>query len=128
MQTVIALSVIMLFLFIGEWVSTLSKAYIPSVFVTAVLFLIGYWTIVPKNVTTTATFTPAFTTMIQAALLVHMGTLMDFKTLLHQWRAVVIALCGVAGHGWWLVTFQLADGHCQCATVDRWYRSRLLDE
>ncbi|CAK1245388.1 hypothetical protein [Fructobacillus cardui] len=97
MQTVIALSVIMLFLFIGEWVSTLSKAYIPSVFVTAVLFLIGYWTIVPKNVTTTATFTPAFTTMIQAALLVHMGTLMDFKTLLHQWRAVVIALCGVAG-------------------------------
>ncbi|MDF7627173.1 hypothetical protein PUF88_04530 [Lactobacillaceae bacterium L1_55_11] len=97
MDTVVALTVVMLFMFIGEWVSTLSKAYIPSVFVTAFLFLVGYWTIVPKNITVTASFTPAVTTMIQAALLVHMGTLMNFKVLLQQWKAVVIALSGVAG-------------------------------
>lgn len=29
---------------IGEWVADLSKAWIPSVLVTAILFLIGYWT------------------------------------------------------------------------------------
>ncbi|GAO99910.1 hypothetical protein [Fructobacillus ficulneus] len=97
MQTVIALGIIMLFLFIGEWVSTISRAYIPSVFVTAVLFLIAYWTFASKTITQTATFTPAFISLVQAALLVHMGTLMDLKTLFRQWKSVVVALCGVAG-------------------------------
>ncbi|UQS86125.1 hypothetical protein MOO44_00330 (plasmid) [Nicoliella spurrieriana] len=97
MSIVVALTIVMMFLFIGEWVSTLSKAYIPSVFVTAVLFLIGYWTIIPKNITEIASFTPNFVEVIQAALLIHMGTLMDLKVLVDQWRSVVVALSGVLG-------------------------------
>ncbi|MBP5845260.1 hypothetical protein J8137_22750, partial [Lactiplantibacillus plantarum] len=38
-----------------------------------------------------------FIQITQAVLLVHMGTLMDLKLLLKQWRAVVIALSGVVG-------------------------------
>lgn len=97
MQNVLALLLVMLFLFIGEWVSTISKAYIPSVFVTAVLFLIGYWTFVPKKFTATASITPDFIAIVQAALLVHMGTLMDLKVLFQQWKAVVIAISGILG-------------------------------
>ena len=35
---------------IGEYVSTATKAWIPSVFVTAVVMLVGYWTIIPTTV------------------------------------------------------------------------------
>lgn len=36
--------------FVGEIISTLTKAWIPSVFVTAVVFLVGYWTVFPHDV------------------------------------------------------------------------------
>lgn len=97
MENVFAVVIVMLFLFVGEWVSTFSKAYIPSVFITAVLFLIGYWTIIPKNITVTASFNQSFINIVQAALLVHMGTLMNLKTLIRQWKAVVIAISGIVG-------------------------------
>ncbi|MFC6179687.1 hypothetical protein [Lactiplantibacillus daowaiensis] len=97
MQAIIALAVVMGLMMVGEWISTRSKAFIPSVFVTGVLFLIGFWTIIPKNIVPDASFTAPFISITQAVLLVHMGTLMDLKLLLKQWRAVLIALAGVVG-------------------------------
>jgi hypothetical protein len=87
----------MLFMVIGEWVSTLTKAFIPSVFVTAILFLVGFWTIIPKNIVTQASFSTPFITICISILLVHLGTLMNLKELLLQWKAVCIALLGVSG-------------------------------
>lgn len=97
MVAIVSLMVVMGFMMVGEWVSTRSKAYIPSVFITAVLFLIGFWTIVPKNIVPQASFGTQFIAITQAVLLVHMGTLMNLKLLLKQWRAVLIALAGVVG-------------------------------
>lgn len=56
MKFIIAFLIVMLFIMIGEWVSSLTHTYIPSVFVTEVLFMIDFWTIVPKNVVETASF------------------------------------------------------------------------
>ena len=39
---------------IGEVFSALTKAWIPAVFITAVLFLLGYWTIIPHDVVSDA--------------------------------------------------------------------------
>lgn len=97
MVAILSLMVVMGFMMLGEWVSTRSRAYVPSVFITALLFLVGFWTIVPKNIVPAASFGTAFIQITQAVLLVHMGTLMDLKLLLKQWRAVVIALSGVVG-------------------------------
>lgn len=97
MVAILSLMVVMGFMMLGEWVSTRSRAYVPSVFITALLFLVGFWTMVPKNIVPAASFGTAFIQITQAVLLVHMGTLMDLKLLLKQWRAVVIALSGVVG-------------------------------
>lgn len=35
---------------IGEYVAKITKAWVPSVFVTAAVLLIGYWTIIPQEV------------------------------------------------------------------------------
>jgi hypothetical protein len=84
-------------MFIGEWVSTVTKAYVPSVFITAVLFVIGFWTVLPKNVVANSSFGTSFVTICVPLLLVHLGTLMNLKELIAQWKAVCIALLGVVG-------------------------------
>lgn len=82
---------------IGEWVATLTKAWIPSVFVTAVVILIGYWTVIPKEVISdSALYGFAGSTGIYL-LITHMGTVISLKQLIQQWRTVVVCLVGLAG-------------------------------
>lgn len=97
MAYLIAFVCVMLFMMIGEWVSSLTKAFIPSVFITAILFVIGFWTIVPKNIVAQASFDTPFVGVCISLLLVHLGTLMNVRELIAQWKAVCIALLGVLG-------------------------------
>lgn len=97
MEYLIAFTIVMVFMLIGDWVSAATKAFIPSIFITAVLFAIGFWTIIPKDIVAKASFNTAFTGMGVSLLLVHLGTLMSLKELINQWKAVCIALLGVLG-------------------------------
>ncbi|MCI1985099.1 MAG: hypothetical protein LKJ69_01225 [Lactobacillus sp.] len=97
MNFLIAFTVVMVFMTAGEWISTVTKAFIPSVFITAVLFVIGFWTVMPKNIVETASFNSNFISICISLLLVHLGTLMNLRELVAQWKAVCIALLGVCG-------------------------------
>ena len=44
--------------FIGEAVSNLTKAWVPSVFVTAAVMLVGYWTIFPTTLVSNSMLIP----------------------------------------------------------------------
>lgn len=92
-----AFLIVMVFMFIGEWVSSLTKAYVPSIFISAVLFTIGFWTILPKDIVAKASFGSEFVGVCIPILLVHLGTMMNIRQLLNQWRAVTIALSGTLG-------------------------------
>ena len=67
---------------IGEIVSTLTKAWIPSVFVTAVVLLIGYWTILPKEVIGDSNMLVFAGTTGIFLLITHMGTVISLKQLM----------------------------------------------
>lgn len=82
---------------IGEWVSTYTKAWIPSVFVTAVVLLIGYWTVLPKELVTEAGLIPFANTIGIYLLITHIGTIISLKQLIQQWKTVVICLVGLVG-------------------------------
>jgi len=82
---------------IGEVVSTLSKAWIPSVFVTAVVILIGYWTVLPANLVSDSMLIPFGSTIGIYLLITHMGTVISLKQLAEQWKTIVICLVGLAG-------------------------------
>lgn len=106
MTYLLSFTVVMIFMLIGEWASAATKAFVPSIFITAVLFAIGFWTILPKNIVTQASYTPQFVGVAMSLLLVQMGSLMNLKELLNQWKAVCIALLGVCG----TLLFTLAIG------------------
>ena len=82
---------------IGEYVAKITKAWIPSVFVTAVVLLIGYWTVIPKEVVSDTMLIPFGSTIGIYLLITHMGTVISLKQLMQQWRTIVVCLSGLAG-------------------------------
>ncbi len=82
---------------IGEAVSNVTKAWVPSVFVTAVVMLIGYWTILPATVISDSNLIPFGSTIGIYLLITHMGTIISLKQLGEQWKTIVICLAGLAG-------------------------------
>lgn len=82
---------------IGEVVSTVTKAWIPSVFVTAVVMLVGYWTVFPHDLVSDSKLIPFGSTLGIYLLITHMGTVISLKQLKAQWKTIVVCLSGLAG-------------------------------
>ncbi|WP_159565922.1 hypothetical protein [Budvicia diplopodorum] len=97
MSQMLALLLVISILYIGDVISVKTKAWIPSVFVCAVLFLIGYWTFFPKDIVNVAGITTPVAIMVMYLLITNMGTLLSLKELVRQWKTIVISLSGIAG-------------------------------
>ncbi|MGX7245501.1 hypothetical protein ACWOC1_11725 [Enterococcus quebecensis] len=97
MAQMTAFTLLMGILYIGDVVSTKTKAWISSVFVCAVLFIIGYWTFFPENIVEIAGIPPVVATLLMYLLITNMGTLLSIKELANQWKTIVITLSGILG-------------------------------
>ena len=82
---------------LGEWHAKLTKGWIPSVFISAVILLLCFWTFLPKTVVADAKILQLGSTVAIFLLIAHMGTLFSLKRLLEQWKTVIICLAGLFG-------------------------------
>lgn len=82
---------------IGEIISIKTKALIPSIFVTAALFIVGFWTIFPKDILSIAGVGPALPGLFVMIMVTHLGTMLEKDELIAQWKTVVLTLSGMAG-------------------------------
>lgn len=82
---------------IGEVVSTKTKAFVPSMFISAVLFVLGFWTFFPAGILQQGGVAPNLPTFLVMMMVVHLGTMMDFQELAAQWKSVIITLMGMLG-------------------------------
>ncbi|MFT9598119.1 hypothetical protein [Mesobacillus sp.] len=106
MSQMLALVIVVFILLVGDLVAVRTKAWIPSMFVSAVLFLIGYWTFFPKEIVALAGVPSAVAVMMMYLLITNMGTLLSIQELKNQWKTIVIALSGILG----IVTVLLSVG------------------
>ncbi|WP_404328140.1 hypothetical protein [Mesobacillus maritimus] len=97
MSQMLALVILTLILFIGDLVAVRTKAWVPSIFVCAVLFLLGYWTFFPQDIVALAGVPPVVAVMVMYLLITNMGTLLSLKELKNQWKTIVIAISGILG-------------------------------
>lgn len=93
----LAVAIVAIAYVIGEWVSTISHAWIPSVLVTAILFLIGYWTIFPKTIAEDSGLIDFAGTVGVMMFVTHIGTVISLKQLMEQWKTIVVCLVGLVG-------------------------------
>ncbi len=91
MDTTLALLIIALAYAIGDYISAKTKAVLSMLFVAGVLFLVGFWTILPKTLFDDANAL-AFAIAIIPMLMVHMGSLLNVNELKQEWKTVLIAL------------------------------------
>lgn len=106
MSVIAAFTIIILIFALGDIISYKTKAFVPSVFVVAALFLAGYWTFFPIEIVDIPGLGMPVALLSMYFLLVHMGTLMSIRELVAQWRTVVVALSGIVG----IVAFLFALG------------------
>ena len=98
MNNLLAFLILAAIYYIGEFVGTKTKAWIPSVFVIACLFLFGFWTFFPKDIVALAGMGPPLGGALVIMLCItHMGTIISIKQLLEQWMIICITLAGLAG-------------------------------
>ncbi|WP_349828396.1 hypothetical protein [Brevibacterium litoralis] len=102
MSAVLATAIVLAFIALGELVSIATRARVPALLVAMLtLFVLakvpapwGEGSIVPADIVEVSTMVTVGA-LIQPAIMVHMGSLMPLRTMLQQWRAVVIAGAGI---------------------------------
>lgn len=93
----LALVIVAVAYVIGEWVSDLTKAWVPSVLVTAIIFLIGYWTVFPATISDDTGLTAFAGTIGVLMFITHIGTVISLKQLAEQWKTIIVCVSGLLG-------------------------------
>ena len=105
MSFIMSFFVVLVILAIGDIVSTKTKAFVPSVFVAALLFLLGFWYgWFPLDVVEKAGMGNPVATISMYLIIVHMGTLMSIRELCAEWKTIAIAAAALGGMVAMLVT------------------------
>jgi hypothetical protein len=97
MSQLLALVILLTILYLGDVVAVRTNAWVPSMFICATLFLLGYWTFFPPNIVELAGVPPVVATMLMYLLITNMGTLLSIQELKKQWKTILIALSGILG-------------------------------
>ncbi len=92
-----AFTLVMLVWTIGEFVSKKTQAIISSLFVAAILFLVGFQSgVFPKTLLVDSALLPLGQAVL-GMILVHIGTMISLTELKKQWKTVVIGVSAIAG-------------------------------
>lgn len=97
MSLLMAFSIVLIVLSAGDVVAAKTKAFVPSVFVAALLFLFGFWTFFPADIVALAGFQTPIVYLSMYLLITHMGTLLTIRELVAQWRTITVAVVGIIG-------------------------------
>lgn len=97
MDISLAFLTIMIVLAVGDIFSAKTKALVPSIFVSAVLFLLGFWTFFPKNIGELAGLGKTMGALSTYLIIVNMGSSIRLKQLKKQWKTIVLALLAMVG-------------------------------
>ncbi|MGY4794726.1 hypothetical protein ACVNNN_06955 [Lysinibacillus fusiformis] len=95
-EPVVAAMIILGLIALGEIISIVTKARVSMFLVALMGYLILVWTgILPKTLIGDSNFIEIGIVLGTAPIIIHMGTLIPFKAIRSQWRAVGISLMGI---------------------------------
>jgi MFS family permease len=94
MTPIYASLILIAILALGDYISIITKAKVPMLFVCLFGYLILIWSGMPKDLISISTLGP-LGGMLVPVLIVHMGTLIPFNQIKEQWRSIVVALIGL---------------------------------
>lgn len=95
MTAIFAATILLAFIALGELISLWSKARVPALLIAMLgTFIAVQLNIIPNTIIDDS-YLPQIYAILVAPLLFHMGSLIPLKTMLAQWRSVVISIAGM---------------------------------
>src|SRR5699024_9569597 len=94
-EPVVTAMLVLLFFVVGDFFSIITIAHILMLLVVAIGYFVLLWTVIIAIDMISSSTMSAFGAMMVSPLIVHMGTLVPFKLIKSQIRAVFIALMGI---------------------------------
>lgn len=95
MEPIYAAAIVLAFIAAGELISIWSKARIPSLLVAMLAaFVFAQLGLIPATIIDQSLLTQIYVVLV-GPLLFHMGSLIPLRTMMQQWRSVVIAISGM---------------------------------
>lgn len=95
MTAIFAATILLAFIALGELISLWSKARVPALLIAMLgTFIAVQLNIIPDTIIDDS-YLPQIYAILVAPLLFHMGSLIPLKTMLAQWRSVVISITGM---------------------------------
>ena len=92
MDGMLALTIVCVIFAIGDWISDKTHAIVPVLLFASLTFLVLFWTgLVPTTLFNDAGLMQ-ISTMMTGLFIVNMGTLLDLKSFVAQWKVVVLGL------------------------------------
>lgn len=96
MTAIYAATIVLAFIALGELISIWSRARVPSLLVAMLgIFVAAKVGIIPESIIDDSMLVQIYTILV-APLLFHMGSLIPLRTMLKQWRSVIITIVGMA--------------------------------
>ncbi|CZQ98647.1 Hypothetical protein Tpal_2297 [Trichococcus palustris] len=92
----LALTVCCLAMYIGEVVSIKLKGLVPQMLVVSIIFLVGFWTIFPKDILAISGI-QTLAKVMMGMILIHVGSMFELKDLVKEWKTVVTVLFAMVG-------------------------------
>ena len=96
MALALPFAVVCIIMFLGDFVSQKSRGKIPSLLVIAACFLLGYWTIMPRDILD-VTYINGIKNITMLLILLQVGAMFNLRQLKDEWKAVVITLFAIGG-------------------------------
>lgn len=98
MHPAVAFGIVVIFFAIGEFVSTKTKALIPSILVYIILLLAFVWTdLLPEDIVELGGFSSQLVDMVIVVIVINMGSSLSVSDLQKEWKTVVIGIAAVIG-------------------------------
>jgi len=97
LSTQSAFMLMVICLIIGEVISTKTKAFVPSMFISAIMFIIGFWTFFPTDILQLGGISKTLPGFFVMMMVVHLGTMLNIQELIDQWKTVLVTLAGMVG-------------------------------
>lgn len=94
-DSILSFAIIAIIFAVSDFISSKTRAVISMLFAAVVFFMVGFWSgLLPKDIFNTAGIS-GIGVVLTCMLMVNMGTLLNMKEILGQWKTVVVGLAVV---------------------------------
>ncbi|MEG0686973.1 MAG: hypothetical protein RR425_06770, partial [Erysipelotrichales bacterium] len=97
-NAIVLFFILMVYMGLGDFLSSKTKALVPSILVFALLLLFSSWAgLIPPNIVDLAGVSSTLMSVLMMIMVLNMGTSLNIKDIIGNWRVAVVGIAALIG-------------------------------